>query len=102
MKEYVEKVLVPYINSKRTELRFSPDQPALLMFDYFKAQTTSSMLKLLYSYNLYVVLLPANCRDRLQPLDLSVNKATKDLLCSKSGMLSSCIHSYKRGQKHKQ
>ena len=29
-----------------------------------------------------VVLIPPNCTDRLQPLDLSVNKAAKDHLCS--------------------
>ena len=80
MIEYVEKILVPYINRKRIELKLSPNQPALLIFDNFKAQTTSSMLKLLDSYSINVALLPAN---RLQPLDLSVNKTAKDFLCSK-------------------
>ena len=83
MKEYVEKILVPYINRKRAELNLSSNQPALLIFDNFKAQTTSSMLKLLDSYTINVALLPANCTDRLQPLDLSVNKAAKDFLHSR-------------------
>ena len=48
----------------------------MLIFDNFKAQMTSSILKLLDSY---VVLLPVNCMDRL---DLSVNKAAKDFLRS--------------------
>ena len=46
-------------------------------------QTTSSILTLLDSHNINVALLPANCTDRLQPLDLSVNKAAKNFLCSK-------------------
>ena len=83
MIEYVEKILVPYISRKRTELKLSSNQPALLIFDNFKAQPTSSMLKLLDSYNINIALLPANCTDRLQPLDLSVNKAAKDFLRSK-------------------
>ena len=61
-------------------LKLSHDHPALLIFDNFKAQTTSSFLELLGSYNLDIVLLQANCTDRLQPLDLSINKAAKDFL----------------------
>ena len=38
------------------------------------------MLKLLDSYNINVVLLPANYTNRLQNLDLSINKAAKDFL----------------------
>ena len=29
---------------------------------------------------MYIVIVPANCTDRLQPLDLSVNKAAKEFL----------------------
>ena len=83
MKQYVEKIILPYVNDKRKELKLPHDQPALLIFDNFKAQTTSSILKLLDSHNLDIVLLPANCTDRLQPLDLSINKAAKDFyVCS--------------------
>ena len=32
--------------------------------------------------NVNVVLIPPNCTDRLQPLDISVNKAVKCQLCS--------------------
>ena len=73
---------MPYVTRKSEELELCHDQPALLIFDIFKAQKTSSFLKLLDNYNLDVVLLPANCTDRLQPLDLSVNKSAKDFLRS--------------------
>ena len=80
MKQYIEKIILPYVTDKRKVLNLSHDHPALLIFDNFKAQTTSSFLELFDSYNLDIVLLPANCTDRLQPLDLSINKAAKDFL----------------------
>ena len=62
-----------------------------LLLDNFKAQTTSSFLKLLDSYNFDIVLLPANCTDSLQPLYLNVNKSAKDF----------CTHSFKTGMQIK-
>ena len=41
------------------------------------------MLKLLKDSNILYVTVPGNCTDRLQPLDLSVNKPAKDFLRSK-------------------
>ena len=75
MREYCERIIFPYIEEKRSALKLSSDQPAVLIFDNFKAQCTSSLLSLLDSHNINVVLVPPNCTDRLQPLDLSVNKA---------------------------
>ena len=80
MKQYVENIILAYVNDKRKELNLSNDHPALLIFDNFKAQTTPNILKFLDSHNLDIVSLPANCTDRLQPHDLSVNKPTKDFL----------------------
>ena len=80
MKEYFERIIFPYIEEKRSELKLSNDQPALPIFDNFKTQCTSSILRLLDRHNVNVVLIPPNCTDRLQPLDLSVNKAAKDFL----------------------
>jgi len=79
MIEYVEKILVPYINSIiEPNENFSPEQPST---DYFTSAKSWSIL--LSPYNLNVSLLPANCTDRLQPLDLSVNTVAKDFLHSK-------------------
>ena len=41
------------------------------------------MLTFLDDNNIHLVLISANCTDKLQPLDLSVNKASKDFLKSK-------------------
>ena len=83
--------LLPYVNRKGEELQLPNDQLALLILDNFKAQITSFFLELLDSYNLDIVLLQANCTDRLQLLELSVNKSVKDF----------CTHSLKTGMQNK-
>ena len=80
MMDYFNEVILPYVKEKRSLLKLSCDQAALLIFDNFKAQCTSSFLKLIDEHNVNVVLIPPNCTDKLQPLDLSVNKAAKDYL----------------------
>ena len=80
MKAYVEKILVPYVSNKRKHLKLPPDYPALVLFDHFSGQMTDAIIKLLEENNLHRVLIPTNCTDRLQPLDVSVNKAAKEFL----------------------
>ena len=41
------------------------------------------MFKLLDSNNIDIVMIPPNCTDRLQPLDVSVNKSVKEFLRQK-------------------
>ena len=48
-----------------------------MIFDCFKGQVTEAFLEKLEQHNLHHVIVPANCTDRLQPLDVSVNKAVK-------------------------
>ena len=57
--------------------------PTVAIFDNFHGQTTDIILSLLRSHNIVPIQLPANCTDKLQPLDISVNKPMKDLLKSK-------------------
>ena len=83
MVSYFEKVIFPYLQEKKAELKLEPDHPALLLFDNFKAQCTEDILKLLDTKNIDVVIIPASCTDRLQPLDLSINKAAKEFLRGK-------------------
>jgi len=80
MHQYINNIILPYISSKRSECKLPANQPAILVFDNFKGQCTPDLLKLLDSNNISVVLIPPNCTDRLQPLDLSVNKAAKEFL----------------------
>ena len=83
MMEYIEKIILPYVEGKRKELELSAYQPALAIFDVFKCQQTEGVLKILEENDIHVVSVPANCTDRLQPMDLSVNKSVKEFMRSK-------------------
>ena len=78
--EYLKFIILPYIQAKRKELGLPDTFPALAIFDVFKGQTTDAIYKLLEENNIYIVSIPANCTDRLQPMDLSVNKSIKDFM----------------------
>ena len=61
----------------------SPPQPTLVIFDVFKGQMCQSTIDLLMENTIHFVHVPPNCTDRLQPLDLSVNKPCKDFMRKK-------------------
>lgn len=83
MIEYIKLIIIPYVEQKRKELKLSKNQAALALFDVFKGQQTEPVTSLLEEHNILVVPIPANCTDRLQPMDLSINKAAKDFMRSK-------------------
>ena len=58
------------------------DYPGLVIFDNFNGQCTEVILKLIDENHINVVIILANCTNRLQPMDLTVNKALKDFLRS--------------------
>ena len=76
----IEATMEEYILRLILKLKLSSDHPALLLYDNFKGQCTEKLLKLLDANNISVVLIPPHCTDRLQPLDVSVNKAAKEFL----------------------
>lgn len=78
MKWYIKKIIVPFITQKRKALHLDDTQPALAIFDCFRGQTTPNVLSLLEEHNIVIVTVPANCTDKLQPLDVSMNKPVKD------------------------
>ena len=55
-----------------------PTQPALCIFDVFRAHQTQDVLQKLKDNNIRYVFVPASCTDRLQPLDLTVNRVYKE------------------------
>ena len=80
MLRYLDKIIFPYVSQQRKKLGLSADFPALLVFDNFSGQCTPQLLKTIDAHHIYVVLIPPNCTDRLQPLDHSVNKGVKEFL----------------------
>ena len=78
--EYISKIL---LEKKKQELEFPREFPALVIFDKFKGQCTDTVMQVLKDSNTHVVIVPAACTDRLQPLDLSLNKSAKEFLRQK-------------------
>ena len=83
MLEYIDKIIVPYVEDKKKELGLPEDHHALVIYDEFRGQITEDVMAELRQHHFDVVLVPPNCTDCLQPLDVSVNKAAKDFLKSK-------------------
>ena len=80
VKLYIEKIIVPFIQKKKDELKLPNSQRALCIIDGFKAQCTREVVKLLDHHGIEIVYVPANCTRESQPLDLSVNKPVKDFI----------------------
>ena len=80
MIDHVEKIFVPYVKSKREELGLDVTYPAIAIFDEFIGQTTDVVFSRLKKNHIYYVIVPPNCTDTLQPLDVSVNKPAKAFL----------------------
>ena len=92
MKAYIERILLPYVHHKRKELKLAADYPALVInarrmrtrgnYDslFLISSQARELLKLLEDNSIYFVMVPANCTDRLQPTDVSVNKPAKNFL----------------------
>ena len=80
MINYIAKIIIPFVRKKHRELKKTEDQVALAIFDEFKGQVTQACCEMLWENKILFIRVPANCTDRLQPLDISLNKAAKDFL----------------------
>ena len=80
MIQYVETIIVPFVERMRESLGEGEDKAAVIIMDNFKGQIIPAMNELLEQHNNHSCLLPPNTTDRLQRLDLSVNKPTKAFL----------------------
>jgi hypothetical protein len=69
MKDYL---FFPHIARVHDVLKLDDD---LAIFDNFSDQVTPNNILLQAEHNVHIVKLPPNCSERLQPMDLTVNKA---------------------------
>ena len=76
----IEEVILPYIVKKRAELKLPRSQKALIVWDVFRGQVTSSVMDKLRSLDCEFVPVPANMTHFFQPLDLTVNRAAKNYM----------------------
>ena len=81
--DYIIKIIIPYFNRKRADLKLPGTHPTLAIFDKFTGQVTEEALTVLDDNNIYYVTVPPNCTDKLQPLNVSMNKMAKEYLRSK-------------------
>ena len=77
MLEYITCIIVPYVERVRDDVG---EKSAAVIIDNFKGQVTDAVIDLLEEHGIYVCLLHANTTDRLQPMDVGVNKPAKDFL----------------------
>jgi hypothetical protein len=67
---FIEKIIIPFINNVQSKVG-TPEQKALVIFDVFRGQIGERVQALLEDNYIIPVLVPGNCTDLLQPLDLS-------------------------------
>ena len=104
MVQYIDRIFVPYVQKIRLQLQLHSHHPALAIFDVFKGQCVESLFKKLEENHILYIIVAANCTDRMQPLDLSVNKPAKDymrwsiesvdfeqIICSLSALLEAML-----------
>ena len=74
---YIEKITVLFLDAKRAGLHLEKSHPALAIYDRFQGQTTPRFSSLLKEHNIISAQVPAQCTEKLQPIDVSVNKPVK-------------------------
>ena len=62
--------MVPYVTAVRERLELPRNHPAIVIFDAFKGHKGEEITTLLSEKHLHPVLVPNNCTDQLQPIDL--------------------------------
>lgn len=78
--DYTAKVLLPHIRRTKKRLGLPESQKALCIFHVFRGQMGEEFIVDLKSNGICIVYIPPSCTDRLQPMDLTVQKVVKDKL----------------------
>lgn len=100
VEDYIKIIIIPYFEQTRLWLNLATDAHGLVLFDNFNGQCTEKFFQLLEESHINFVIIPANCTDRLQPLDLRFNKAAKVFLRSRfQDWFAQQVAAQKRGEK---
>ena len=75
---YIDNIIVPHVERVREEV--GVEKTALMVMDNFKGHTTTQVTNCLEESNILVCWFPPNITDRLQPMDISINKPVKESL----------------------
>ena len=75
--KFIDKIILPHVQKEWAKFSCR-NQKTLLIFDVFRGQTTDKIFKVLKDNHILVTKVPANMTHLFQPLDLTINKATKD------------------------
>ena len=81
--EHFEKVVFPFLDQIKEHMGYPKEQMSLVIMDTFKGQDNDELRKLCMSNNCEVVIVPHKLTNKFQPLDLSINKATKAFISEK-------------------
>ena len=77
MLAYINNVVILYVVETCHTLKLPHSQLALALFDHFEGHLTPRVQDDMDTNNILVVDVPANCTDRLQPIDLSIDEPLK-------------------------
>ena len=80
MKDIIEKVFVPGVIAKRSELEVSPDAPAVLLWDGHVSHQTEEVVALLARHHITSVLFVPHASHLMQPLDLGIFRVYKSAI----------------------
>ena len=78
-KKLISRVLVPYFENKKKQLKLPSSQKSLVIWDDFRGHKTDAVMALCEQNNILVAQIPPNFTHLLSPLDLTVNKKLKGL-----------------------
>ena len=79
--QYLSKIILPLIEQKLKGIGI--ECLPLVLFNHFKGQITKECLQALQRNHIHRVLIPENCTDRLQPMNVAVNKPVKNVMKAK-------------------
>lgn len=74
MQQYIEQIIIPFKKQKSPDLNLDKSHKALVLFDFFRGQTTAATEVLLQQNHIVGVQVQPNCTDKLRPIDVSINK----------------------------